>query len=140
MSTTTSTINLIQQQIVEEFALFPSWMERYEYIIELGKGLDAFPEDAMTEANQVRGCQSQVWLLSEAKDNLLYFKATSDALIVKGLIALLLRVFNAQPAQAILETKLDFISEIGLDKHLSMNRSNGLTAMISKIKGVASSQ
>lgn len=123
-----------QEQIVEEFALFDDWMDKYSYLIELGGNLPAFPESYQTEENIIKGCQSRVWLYGEYRDGLMYYQAFSDAVIVKGIVALLLKVYSEKTPQDILSSDTVFISEIGLDEHLSPTRSNGLLAMIKQIK------
>lgn len=128
------TIKETQTQIVEEFALFDDWMDKYSYLIELGGDLPTFPESHQTEENIIKGCQSRVWLYGEYKDGLMHYQAFSDAVIVKGIVALLLRVYSEKTPQDILNSDTAFISEIGLDEHLSPTRSNGLLAMIKQIK------
>ena len=128
-------INEIQDEIIDEFSLFEDWMDKYEYIIELGKSLDLIDEQYKDEDHLIRGCQSRVWLHAEARpDRAVHFTADSDAVITKGLIALLLRVLSNQPASAIATSDLYFIERIGLDEHLSMTRSNGLRSMVKQMK------
>lgn len=127
-------INEIEEEIVEEFSFFSDWHDKYEYIIELGKKLKDFPEDKRVDDNKVKGCQSSVWLVAERNNGSINFKADSDSTIVKGLIALLLRVLSGQRADDIVNTKLDFIEKIGLKQHLAQTRANGLAAMIKQIK------
>ena len=122
-----------QREIAEEFSFFDDWGSRYQYLIDLGKGLPEFPAELRTDSNQVHGCQSQVWLAGTGDQQRLKFQATSDALIVSGLIALILRVYSDRSAQEILNTKPWFVNEIGLDKHLSPTRSNGLYAMLKRV-------
>lgn len=126
-----------QEKIVREFQLFQDWTERYEHIIRLGKKLPEMEMPLKTEENRVIGCQSSVWLTASYQQDHLHFKADSDALIVKGLIALLLRVYNDRTPEEIIQTEPDFITKIGLDRHLSPTRSNGLVAMMAKIKSYA---
>ncbi|HEY3521855.1 MAG TPA: SufE family protein [Rhodanobacteraceae bacterium] len=126
-----------QREIVDEFALFGDWTERYQYLIDLGRKLPAFPSELMTDANKVHGCQSQVWMAVEGDANKLRIRATSDSAIVSGLIALLLRVYSDRSAREILDTEPDFIGALGLARHLSPTRSNGLAAMLSTIKAHA---
>jgi cysteine desulfuration protein SufE len=126
-----------QQQVVEEFSLFDNWIDRYQYIIDLGRRLPDFPEDAKIEANKIRGCQSQVWFLANRREDKLEFQANSDAAIVSGLIALLLRIYSGRKPKDILETPADFVSELQLDQHLSHTRSNGLSAMLRAIRSFA---
>lgn len=128
-----------QQEIVEEFSLFDDWMDRYQYLIDLGRKLPPLPSDQMTDDRLLDGCQSQVWLIASGDADRLEFRANSDAAIVSGLIALLLRVYSDRSAQEILETEPEFIDEIGLSEHLSPTRANGLDAMLRAIKNVARS-
>ncbi len=130
-------IKEIQNEIIEDFSFLPEWDERYAYLIELGQKMEPMPKEYRTEENIVRGCQSTVWLHCECKDNFVHFKADSDSLIVKGLAALLMQVFSGQPANEVLEAKLTFFEETGLNKHLSSQRTNGLMAMIEKIRTFA---
>jgi cysteine desulfuration protein SufE len=127
-------IKEIQNEIVSEFSMFDDWMERYEYIIELGKGLPIIEEHFKTEDNIIKGCQSKVWVHAEEKDGKVVFSADSDAILTKGIIAILIRAFSNQTPAAILEANTDFIDEIGLKEHLSATRANGLVSMIKKIK------
>ena len=124
----------IQQSISEEFEIFDTWMEKYEYIIDLGKKLETFPSDQMIDENKVHGCQSSVWFVTSVEDGLFRCKATSDSAIVSGLIALLLRIYDNQKPLEIIETEPKFISMIGLNEHLSPTRNNGLNLMIARIK------
>ncbi len=133
------TAEAAQQAIAEEFAFFGDWTERYQYLIDLGRKLPVFPDALKTEAHRVQGCQSQVWLVAEGDAAQLRFRAISDSAIVSGLIALLLRVYSARPATEILATEPRFIESIGLAKHLSPTRSNGLAAMLAMIKRHAAS-
>ena len=127
-------IKEIQDELVEEFSIFEDWIERYEYMIELGKSLPLIAEEYKTEENTIKGCQSKVWLHAERKNNLLAFTADSDAIITKGIVAILIRVFTNQSATDILEASTDFIDEIGLKEHLSPTRANGLASMVKQIK------
>ena len=127
----------IQQSIAEEFEIFDTWMEKYEYIIDLGKKLENFPSDQMIDENKVHGCQSSVWFVTSLEDGLFRCKATSDSAIVSGLIALLLRIYDNQKPSEIIETEPKFISMIGLNEHLSPTRNNGLNLMIARIKNDA---
>jgi cysteine desulfuration protein SufE len=133
----TMTTAQAQQEVVEEFALFGDWQDRYEHLIELGKDLPLIAPEKKTEENIVRGCQSRVWLNAEQKNGLVHFTADSDAMITKGLIALLVRVLNDRTPHEILDTPLTFIDTIGLREHLSPNRSNGLVAMMDQMKRYA---
>jgi cysteine desulfuration protein SufE len=123
-----------QAAIAEEFAFFGDWTERYQYLIDLGRKLPPLPAEARTEANKVAGCQSQVWLTASGDARRLEFLAASDSSIVSGLIALLLRVYSGRPAAEILATEPRFVEAIGLTRHLSPTRSNGLAAMLAAIK------
>jgi cysteine desulfuration protein SufE len=134
VSTPPLTIQQTQERIIKEFNLFHDWTDRYEHIINLGKKLPAIDEVHRSEENKVHGCQSQVWLHATRDDGIVRFQADSDALIVKGLIALLLRVYNGRTPSEILLTDPYFITKIGLDRHLSPTRANGLGAMLKKIK------
>ena len=126
-----------QDAIAEEFAFFGDWTERYQYLIDLGRKLAPFPEALKTEEHKVQGCQSQVWLVASGNARRLDFQAISDSAIVSGLIALLLRVYSGRSAQEILDTEPSYIAAIGLAKHLSPTRSNGLAAMLQTIKAHA---
>lgn len=123
-----------QQDIAEEFAFFSDWTERYQYLIDLGKKLPAFPDAWKTEPHRVHGCQSMVWLVPRGDAANMHFDAISDSAIVSGLIALMLRVYSDRPAQEIVATEPQFITAIGLAKHLSPTRANGLAAMLAKLK------
>ena len=136
--TSVQPISAIESEIVEEFSLFDDWMDRYAYLIDLGKSLEDLPEEYKTEPFRVKGCQSNVWLRSWAEGDRVFFAADSDAMITRGLVALLVRVLSGQPATEIVDAPLDFVDEIGLRKHLSTNRSNGLSAMIARMKRMAS--
>lgn len=126
-----------QQEIAEEFAFLGDWTERYQYLIDLGRQLPPFPEEHKIEAWRVHGCQSMVWLVPSGDATRMHFEAASDSAIVSGLIALVLRVYSDRPAAEILVTEPAFIATIGLAKHLSPTRSNGLAAMLAKLKGYA---
>ena len=126
-------VALAQQEIVEEFQLFDDWMARYEHIIDLGKALPDFPVEWRTEKNRIRGCQSQVWFQMEMHEGNLDIQGISDAAIVTGLIAILLRVYSGQKPDDILDAGPDFIADIGFDEHLSPTRSNGLHSMLKVI-------
>lgn len=127
-----------QDAIIDEFAYFGDWTERYQYLIDLGRKLAPFPPEWKTEANKVHGCQSQVWLVPSGRAECLQFAASSDSAIVTGLIALLLRVYSGRSAETILATEPRFIDAIGLAKHLSPTRSNGLASMLQTIRQYAS--
>ena len=126
-----------QSELIEEFQFFDDWMDRYQYIIDLGRRLPEFPETEKTDANKIRGCQSQVWFLASMNDDRLHFQAISDAAIVSGLIAVLLRVYSDRKPQDILDTPVDFVSALKLEQHLSPTRSNGLAAMLQAIQAYA---
>jgi len=127
----------IEQEIVDEFALFDSWDDKYEYIIDLGKKLAPLADEHRIDENKVRGCQSTVWLAAEYRDGKIWFVADSDAVIVKGLISMLIRVLSGQSPSAILNADLNFIDRIGMHSHLAQTRSNGLRAMIRQMKNYA---
>lgn len=124
----------IQEEIVDEFSMFDDWMQRYEYIIELGKNLPLIKEEFKVEENLIKGCQSKVWLQGEQNDEKIVFTADSDAILTKGIIAILIRVFSNQTPKDIIDAEMDFIDEIGLKEHLSPTRANGLVSMIKNIK------
>ncbi len=128
------TIQEIENEIVEEFAIFTDWLDKYEYIIELGKSVPPIEESAKTDENLIKGCQSRVWLSCSMSDGKLFFAADSDAIITKGIISLLIRVYNGQSAEDILNNELTFISKIGLQENLSPTRANGLVSMLKQIK------
>ena len=123
----------IQNELIEEFSIFDDWMARYEYVIDLGKQLREFPEEWKTEENRIKGCQSQVWLNMQMQGDQLHIDGTSDAAIVKGLVAIVLKVYSDRNPQDILNAKPDFIKDIGFTDHLSPTRSNGLHAMLRAI-------
>ena len=127
-------IQEIQEEIIEEFAMFEDWMQRYEYMIDLGKSLPLIAPEFKTDDNIIKGCQSKVWVHAELKDNQLEFTADSDAIITKGIIAILIRVFSNQHPKDILAADTSFIDQIGLKEHLSPTRANGLVSMIKQIK------
>ena len=134
------TIKEIQEEIIDEFSMFDDWMERYEYIIDLGKSLPLIDAAYKLDENLIKGCQSKVWLHSEIKNEKLVFTADSDAILTKGIVALLLRVFSNQKSEAILQADTKFIDQIGLKEHLSPTRANGLVSMIKQIKMYALAQ
>ncbi|MFP5470043.1 MAG: SufE family protein [Bacteroidia bacterium] len=131
------TIAQLEQEIISEFSMFDDWMQKYEHIIELGKELPLIDEQFKTDDYIIKGCQSKVWLNAEMKGGKVVYSADSDAIITKGIISLLLRVFNNQPPQEIISAELTFIDEIGLKEHLSPTRSNGLLSMVKQIKTYA---
>lgn len=128
------TIEEIEKEIIDEFAVFDDWMDKYAYLIEIGSGLEGMDEAHKTDDNLIQGCQSRVWFHAEMKDGLLYFTADSDAIITKGIAGLLIRVFSEQRPADIVKADLHFIDEIGLTQHLSPTRSNGLLSMVKQIK------
>jgi cysteine desulfuration protein SufE len=133
----TGEVAAAQQEIIDEFGMFEDWMDRYQYLIDLGRRLPPFPDELRTEENRIRGCQSQVWFVPEKKDGRLYFQAISDAAIVSGLIAVLLRLYSGRDPQDILDTPPDFVEALQLQSHLSPTRSNGLSAMLDAIRKFA---
>ena len=128
------TIKEIQEEIVDEFSIFDDWMQRYEYMIDLGKSLPLIDEQYKTDDNIIKGCQSRVWVHADLEQDVLSFTADSDAIITKGIIAILIRVFSGQHPKDIIEADTNFIDEIGLKEHLSPTRANGLVSMIKQIK------
>ena len=130
-------VTLAQAEVIDEFGFFDNWMDRYQYIIDLGKRLPELPADERIDANQIKGCQSQVWFVAEKRDDRLHFRAISDAAIVSGLIAILLRIYSDKKPQDILESSTDFVAALGLADHLSPTRSNGLNSMLAAIQRFA---
>jgi cysteine desulfuration protein SufE len=128
------TIEETEQEIVEEFELFDDWMQKYEHLIDLAKSLPVIDEKYKTEDNLIKGCQSRVWMHSELKDGKVYFTADSDAIITKGMVALMIRVLSGHTPDEIVNAKLEFVEKVGLTKHLSPTRSNGLLSMIKQMK------
>jgi cysteine desulfuration protein SufE len=128
------TIEEVQNEIIEEFAMFDDWEERYQYMIDLGKTLPLIDEQFKDEDHIIKGCQSKVWVHADMDDNKVRFTADSDAIITKGIIAILIRVFSNQHPGAIIESNTDFIDKIGLKQHLSPTRANGLVSMIKQLK------
>ncbi|MBR1543742.1 MAG: SufE family protein [Muribaculaceae bacterium] len=124
----------IQNEIIDEFSGLSDWMDRYSYIIDLGNAMDALPEEERTADNLIDGCQSRLWLSADYRDGKVYFTADSDAIIVKGIVSLLIKVLSGQTPQEILDSELFFIDEIGLREHLSPTRSNGLLAMVKQMR------
>ena len=124
-------------QVVEDFSMYDEWLDKYEYLIELGKGLDAYPESSKTDDKLIKGCQSRVWLDWEMKDGRLYFSADSDAIITRGIISLLISVYSGRTPAEIAADDFSFIGEIGLKENLSPTRANGLVSMIATIKTAA---
>jgi cysteine desulfuration protein SufE len=138
MTVSSTPIDQAQQELIDEFALFSDWSERYQHLIDLGRHLAPYPDARRDDAHRVQGCQSQVWLCAEGDASALEFRAASDGAIVAGLLALLLRVYSGQSAQTILATPPAFIEAIGLGSHLSMTRRNGLAAVLTRIRAHAS--
>ncbi|WP_438767351.1 SufE family protein [Kushneria sp. TE3] len=126
-----------QQELIDEFDMFDNWMDRYQYIIDLGRLLPDFPDEWKNDDTRLDGCQSNVWVHAERQGETLHFYAISDAAIVSGLIAILLRIYNDRTPREIIDTPADFLTALGLDKHLSPTRSNGLHAMLERIKSTA---
>ena len=133
----TNEVRQAQDELVEEFQFFEDWMDRYQYLIDMGRKLPEFPESDRTDANKIRGCQSQVWFVAEKEGDRLVFRAISDAAIVSGLIALLLRIYSGRKPQDILDTAPDFVQALELEQHLSPTRSNGLSSMLTAIRKFA---
>jgi cysteine desulfuration protein SufE len=128
------TIQEKQQDIIDEFAIYDDWMDKYEYIIELGKSVPTLSPELKTKDRLIEGCQSNVWLATELKEGKMHFSADSDAIITKGIIGLLIQVYNDESPAAILQSELFFINEIGLAEHLSPTRANGLLSMVKRMK------
>ncbi len=127
----------VENEIIDEFSVFEDWMDKYEYIIELGKSVPVIDQEQKTEENLIKGCQSRVWLSSEFRDGRIWFAADSDAIITKGIISLLVRVFNGRTPQEILSSDFSFVEKIGLKDNLSPTRANGLVSMIKQIMNYA---
>ncbi len=130
-------IKVIQEEIIDEFSMFDDWMERYEYLIELGKSLSIIKPEFQTDDNLIKGCQSKVWLHADLINDKIVFSANSDAILTKGIIALLLRVFSNKTPQEILDADTAFIDQIGIKEHLSPTRATGLVSMVKQIKWYA---
>ena len=126
-----------QEEIIDEFSMFDDWMQRYEYMIDLGKSLPLIEDEYKTDDNIIKGCQSRVWVKADYQDNKVVFKADSDAIITKGIVAILIRVFSGQKPEDIAKADTQFIDEIGLKEHLSPTRANGLVSMIKQLKAYA---
>ncbi|NND70695.1 MAG: SufE family protein [Rhodothermales bacterium] len=126
-----------EREIVEEFALFDDWFERYEYLIELGESLNKIEDEYKTEAFRIHGCQSQVWLRPDYRNDKVFFKADSDAAITRGLVALVVRVLDGLQRSEIRDARFDFLDDIGMNEHLSPTRKNGLSAMVEQVKNYA---
>ena len=134
---TVQTIQETEDEIVEEFSLFDSWEDKYEYIIDLGKKLEPLNPKFKIDENKIKGCQSQVWLVADEMDERIFFKADSDAVIVRGLVSMLIRVLSGHTPDEIIGAKLDFINKIGMTTHLAQTRSNGLLSMVKQMKNYA---
>ncbi|HEY2728205.1 MAG TPA: SufE family protein [Parafilimonas sp.] len=134
---TVQTIQDIEDEIVDEFSLFDSWEDKYEYIIDLGKKLEPLSSGYKINENKIKGCQSQVWLVANEENGRIYFKADSDAVIVRGLVSMLIRVLSGHTPDEIINAKLDFINKIGMTTHLAQTRSNGLLSMVKQMKNYA---
>jgi cysteine desulfuration protein SufE len=132
--TEVKTITEIEEEIIDEFSLFDSWDEKYEYIIDMGKKLKPLDDVYKKEENKIKGCQSTVWMVSELKDGKVIYKAESDAVIVKGLVSMLIRVLSGHSPKEIIDAKLEFIDRIGMKQHLARTRSNGLLSMVKQMK------
>ena len=126
-----------QDELVEEFSMFEDWLDKYEYLIDLGKNLEAFPEELKTDDRLIKGCQSRVWLDAEMKDGVLVFRADSDAIIIKGIISLLVSVYSGRSAGEIAADDFSFVDRLGLKENLSPTRANGLVSMIETIRNIA---
>jgi len=133
----TQTIQETEEEIVDEFSLFDNWEDKYEYIIDLGKKLQPLEARFKVDENKIKGCQSQVWLIADEVDGRIFFKADSDAVIVRGLVSMLIRVLSGHTPDEILNAKLDFINKIGMTTHLAQTRSNGLLSMVKQMKNYA---
>lgn len=127
----------VENDVVEEFSMFDEWLDKYEYLIELGKSLDAYPEDAKTADKLIKGCQSRVWIDYYVKDGRIFFTADSDAIITRGIISLLIKIYSGRTPAEILSSDFSVIDRIGLKENLSPTRANGLVSMISRIREVA---
>lgn len=133
----TNEVQAAQDELVEEFQFFDNWMDRYQYLIDMGRRLPDFAEESKTDENRIRGCQAQVWFVAKEQDGRLHFEAISDAAIVSGLIALLLRLYSGRKPQDILDTPPDFVTALQLESHLSPTRSTGLASMLTAIRRFA---
>lgn len=126
-----------QDELVEEFSMFDDWLDKYEYLIDLGKNLEPFPEELKTDDRLIKGCQSRVWLDAEAKDGVIVFRADSDAIITKGIISMLISVYSGRSAAEIAEDDFSFVDRLGLKENLSSTRVNGLVSMLETIRTIA---
>ena len=131
------TLNERQDELVEEFSMFDDWLDKYEYLIDLGKNLEPFPEELKTDDRLIKGCQSRVWLDAEAKDGAIVFRADSDAIITKGIISMLISVYSGRRAEEIAGDDFSFVDRLGLKENLSPTRANGLVSMLETIRNIA---
>ena len=131
------TIQEKEQQVMEDFSVYEDWLDKYEYIIELGKGLEGYPEEKKTDDRLIKGCQSRVWLDAQKRDGRIFFTADSDAIITKGIISLLIGIYSGEKAEDILASDFSVVSRIGLKENLSPTRANGLVSMIQTIRNIA---
>lgn len=134
------TIAQKEQQVIDDFALYDEWLDKYEYIIDLGKGLDGYPEEKKTDDHLIKGCQSRVWLDAEVRDGRIWFSADSDAIITRGIISLLIGIYSGATPQEILASDFSVVEKIGLRENLSPTRANGLVSMIETIRAIAARQ
>lgn len=134
------TLEEAKKSVVEDFSVYDEWLDKYEYLIELGKGLEALPESSKTDSNLIKGCQSRVWLDYKLENGLIFFKADSDAIITRGIISLLIGVYSGRSASEIATDDFSFVEEIGLKENLSPTRANGLASMIATIRGIATKE
>ena len=132
-----ASIQETEDEIIDEFSLFDNWEDKYEYIIDLGKKLEPLSSEYKIDENKIKGCQSQVWLIANEENGRIFFKADSDAVIVRGLVSMLIRVLSGHTPQEIIDAKLDFINKIGMTTHLAQTRSNGLLSMVKQMKNYA---
>lgn len=131
------TVKQRQQQVIDDFAVYDDWLDKYEYIIELGKSLQTYPDEKKTDDRLIKGCQSRVWLDARRENGKIWFAADSDAIITKGIISLLINIYNGASAEEILESDFSFVEQIGLSSNLSPTRANGLVSMIETIRRIA---
>lgn len=134
------TLEEAKKSVVEDFSVYDEWLDKYEYLIELGKGLEALPESSKTDSNLIKGCQSRVWLDYKLENGLIFFSADSDAIITRGIISLLIGVYSGRSASEIAADDFSFVEEIGLRENLSPTRANGLASMIATIRGIATKE
>lgn len=134
------TIAQKEQQVIDDFALYDEWLDKYEYIIDLGKGLEGYPEEKKTDEHLIKGCQSRVWLDAEVREGRIWFSADSDAIITRGIISLLIGIYSGATPQEILASDFSVVEKIGLRENLSPTRANGLVSMIETIRAIAARQ